>query len=111
MTQARTTLAWVVRIDCRTLRIKILPVSFDLVEFQPALDPTCKSALDSAHIVEVCLAGLAMNKEGKSAGHYLSARPSEHAIDDYCGDLQEHLDATKAEEEERKKAEGRQREA
>lgn len=86
-------------------------VSFDLVEFHPSLDPTYKSALNSAHIVKACLTGLAMNREGKSAEHYLSPLASEHAIDDYYGDQQEHLDATKAEEEEaeRKKKEGRKR--
>lgn len=75
-------------------------VSFDLVEFHPALDPTYKSALNSAYIVKACLTGLALNKEGKTAEHYLSPLASEHALDDYYGDQQEHLDATKAEEEE-----------
>ena len=86
-------------------------VSFDLVEFHPSLDPTYKSALNSAYIVKACLTGLAMNKEGKTGEHYLSPLASEHAIDDYYGDQQEHLDATKAEEEEaeRRKKEGRKR--
>lgn len=75
-------------------------VSFDLVEFHPALDPTYKSALNSAHIVKACLTGLALNKEGKTAKHYLSPLASEHAIDDYYGDQQEYLDATKAEKAE-----------
>ena len=87
-------------------------VSFDLVEFHPSLDPTYKSALNSAYIVKACLTGLAMNKEGMSGKHYLSPLASEHALDDHYGDRQEHLDATAAEEEEaeRKKAEGRRRE-
>jgi agmatinase len=34
-------------------------VGFDLVEFHPALDPTYKTALNSAHIVKACLTGLA----------------------------------------------------
>ena len=75
-------------------------VSFDLVEFHPALDPTYKSALNSAYIVKSCLTGLALNKEGKTTEHYLSPLASEHAIDDYYGDQQEHLDATNAEEKE-----------
>jgi agmatinase len=74
-------------------------VSFDLVEFHPALDPTYKTALNSAHIVKACLTGLAMKKEGLTAKHYLSPLSSEHAIDDHYGDQQQHLDATKAEEE------------
>lgn len=77
-------------------------VSFDLVEFHPALDPTYKTALNSAYIVKACIAGLAMNKEGKTAEHYLSPLASEHALDDYYGDQQQHLDATRAEEEEAK---------
>ena len=40
-----------------------------------------------------------MNKEGKTAEHYLSPLASEHALDDHFGDQQQHLDATKAEEE------------
>ena len=75
-------------------------VSFDLVEFHPALDPTYETALNSAYIVKACLTGLAMNKEGKTAQHYLSPLASEHALDDHYGDQQQHLDATKAEEEE-----------
>ncbi len=74
-------------------------VGFDLVEFHPALDPTYKTALNSAHIAKACLTGLAMNKEGLTAKHYLSPLSSEHAIDDHYGDQQQHLDATKAEEE------------
>lgn len=75
-------------------------ISFDLVEFHPALDPTYKTALNSAYIVKACLTGLAMRKEGKTAEHYLSPLSSEHAIDDYYGDQQQHLDATGAEKEE-----------
>ena len=39
-----------------------------------------------------------MNKEGLTAKHYLSPLSSEHAIDDYYGDQQQYLDATKAQE-------------
>jgi agmatinase len=78
-------------------------ISFDLVELHPALDPTYKTTLNSAHIVKACLTGLAMNKEGKTAEHYLSPLASEHAIDDYYGDQKHHLDATQAEEEEAEK--------
>ena len=78
-------------------------VSFDLVEFHPALDPTYKTALNSAYIVKACLTGLAMNKEGKTAEHYLSPLASEHALDDHYDDQQKHLDETRAEEEEAEK--------
>ena len=74
-------------------------VGFDLVELHPALDPTYKTTLNSAHIVKACLTGLAMNKLGLTAKHYLSPLSSEHAVDDHYGDQQQHLDATKAEEE------------
>ena len=74
-------------------------VGFDLVELHPALDPTYKTTLNSAHIIKACLTGLALNKEGITEGHYLSPLSSEHAIDDYYGDQQKYLDATKAEEE------------
>ena len=74
-------------------------VGFDLVELHPALDPTYKTTLNSAHIVKACLTGLAMNREGIDEAHYLSPLSSEHAIDDYYGEQQKYLDATKAEEE------------
>ncbi|MFC1688991.1 agmatinase family protein, partial [Pseudomonadota bacterium] len=74
-------------------------VGFDLVELHPALDPTYKTSLNSAHIVKACLTGLAMNKEGLTAKHYLSPLSSEHAVDDYFGDQQQYLDATQAEKD------------
>ena len=74
-------------------------VGFDLVELHPALDPTYKSTLNSVHIMKACLTGLAMNRKGLTAVHYLSPLTSEHAIDDYYGDQQEFLDRTQAEEE------------
>lgn len=72
-------------------------VGFDLVELHPALDPTYKTTLNSAHIVKACLVGLAMNRKGLTAVHYLSPLSSEHAQDDYYGDQQEYLDRTAAE--------------
>lgn len=74
-------------------------VGFDLVELHPALDPTYKTTLNSAHIVKACLTGIAMHKEGMTEKHYLSPLSSEHAVDDYYGEQQEYLDATKAEKE------------
>ena len=80
-------------------------VGFDLVELHPALDPTYKTTLNSTHIIKACLTGLAMNKEGIDAKHYLSPLSSEHAIDDYYGEQQKYLDATKAEEEKEEESE------
>jgi agmatinase len=74
-------------------------VGFDLVELHPGLDSTYKTTLNSAHIVKACLTGLAMNKKGLNAKHYLSPLSSEHAIDDYYGDQRKYLNATQAEEE------------
>lgn len=80
-------------------------VGFDLVELHPALDPTYKTTLNSAHIIKACLTGIAMNREGLTDRHYLSPLSSEHAIDDYYGDQQYYLEAT-AEEEEREEETG-----
>ena len=75
-------------------------VGFDLVELHPALDPTYRTTLNSAHIIKACLVGLAMNRKGLTAVHYLSPLSSEHALDDYYGDQQEYLDRTEAEKKE-----------
>jgi len=74
-------------------------VGFDLVELHPALDPTYRTTLNSAHIIKACLVGLAMNRKGLTAVHYLDPLSSEHALDDYYGDQQEYLDRTKAKDE------------
>jgi len=76
-------------------------VGFDLVELHPALDPTYRTTLNSAHIVKACLVGLAMNRKGLTAVHYLSPLSSEHAIDDYYGDQQKYLDASEAQSQEK----------
>jgi agmatinase len=74
-------------------------VGFDLVELHPSLDPTYATTLNSAYIIKACITGLAMNRKGIKDPHYLSPLASEHAIDDYYGDQQQYLDATRAEEE------------
>lgn len=75
-------------------------VGFDLVELHPALDPTYRTSLNSAHIIKACTTGLAMREEGLTSKHYLSPLSSEHAVDDYYGDQKAYLDATEAEEAE-----------
>jgi agmatinase len=77
-------------------------VGFDLVELHPALDPTYKTSLNSAHIIQACLTGLAMNAEDLTDKHYLSPLTSEHAIDDYYGDQQQYLEATEVEKNDEK---------
>jgi len=73
-------------------------VGFDLVELHPSLDPTYATTLNSVYIIKACMTGLAMNREGIKDPHYLSPLASEHALDDYYGDQQQYLDATRAEE-------------
>ncbi len=73
-------------------------VGFDLVELHPALDPTYKTTLNSAYIINACITGLTLNRKGITAVNYLSPLSTEHAIDDYYGDQQQYLDATEAEE-------------
>lgn len=85
-------------------------VGFDLVELHPALDPTYKTTLNSAHIIKACLTGLAMNKKGITDPHYLSPLSSEHAVDNYYGDQDKFLKAT-AEEEAKAKKEKEEEEA
>lgn len=75
-------------------------VGFDLVELHPALDPTYRTTLNSAHIVKSCLVGLAMNRKGLTGVHYVSPLTSEHAQDDYYGDQAEILEASEPDEEE-----------
>ena len=82
-------------------------VGFDLVELHPGLDSSYKTTLNSAHIIKACLTGLAMNREGITAPHYLSPLASEHAIDDYYGDQQQYLDATAEEVRLREEAKAR----
>ncbi|MEM7001735.1 MAG: agmatinase family protein [Pseudomonadota bacterium] len=79
-------------------------VGFELVELHPALDPTYQTTLNSAHIVKACLTGLAMRKQELTAKRYLSPVAAEHALDNYYGDQQQFLDATKAENDKREAA-------
>ena len=74
-------------------------VGFDLVELHPSLDPTYATTLNSAHIIKACLTGLAMNEKGLTDPHHLSPLASEHAIDDYYGDQEETIEATRLEKE------------
>lgn len=85
-------------------------IGFDLIELHPALDPTYKTTLNSAHIVKACLVGLAMRKEGLTGKHYLSPLTSEHAIDDYYGDQRLYLDSTAQEAERRRQKAEEERE-
>lgn len=50
---------------------------FELVELDPTMDPTYKSAQNSAYIMHACLAGLAIRRKGITQDHYLSPLSSE----------------------------------
>jgi guanidinobutyrase len=52
-------------------------VGFELVELDGTMDPTYKSAQNSAYIVHACLAGLAVRRKGITQENYLSPVSSE----------------------------------
>ena len=52
-------------------------VGFELVELDGTMDPTYKSAQNSAYIVHACLAGMAVRRSGIKEEHYLSPVSSE----------------------------------
>ena len=53
-------------------------VGFDLVELDPLLDNTYRSALNANFIMHACLTGIAMRKEGITEENYLSELTTEH---------------------------------
>lgn len=53
-------------------------VGFEIVELDPLLDPTYRSALNSNFVMHACLTGIAMRKEGISDPGYFSELTTEH---------------------------------
>jgi agmatinase len=53
-------------------------VGFEIVELDPLLDPTYRSALNSNFVMHACLTGIAMRKEGIDDPHYFSELTTEH---------------------------------
>ncbi len=53
-------------------------VGFEIVELDPLLDPTYRSALNSNFVMHACLTGIAMRKEGIADPHYFSELTTEH---------------------------------
>ena len=47
-------------------------IGFELVELNPLLDPTYRSAQVADRIVRECLTGIAMNRKGLTEEHFLS---------------------------------------
>ncbi|AHE53133.1 agmatinase family protein [Sphingomonas sanxanigenens] len=50
---------------------------FELVELDPTMDPTYRSAQNSAYIMHACMAGLSIRRKGIREEHYLSPLSSE----------------------------------
>lgn len=53
-------------------------VGFELVELDPLVDSTYRSALNAAHITHACLTGIAMNRQGITDPYYLSPLATDH---------------------------------
>lgn len=53
-------------------------IGFELVELDPLLDNTYRSALNSNFIMHACLTGIAMRKEGITEADYLAELTTEH---------------------------------
>ncbi|MFT2092877.1 agmatinase family protein [Paraglaciecola sp. 2405UD69-4] len=53
-------------------------VGFEIVELDPLLDSTYRSALNANFIMQACLTGIAMRHQGITEGDYLSELTTEH---------------------------------
>ncbi|MFT7286774.1 MAG: arginase [Halieaceae bacterium] len=53
-------------------------IGFEIVELDPLLDGTYRSALNANYIMHACLTGIAMRKKGITDGAYLSELSTEH---------------------------------
>jgi arginase family enzyme len=53
-------------------------IGFEIVELDPLMDPTYRSALNANFIMHACLTGIAMRKQGITDGGYLSELTTEH---------------------------------
>ena len=56
-------------------------VGFELVEFNPLVDPGYTTAQNSNRIIAECLTGIAMRKKGITDPRYLSPLTTEHGQD------------------------------
>ncbi|MDP5070967.1 MAG: arginase family protein, partial [Congregibacter sp.] len=52
-------------------------IGFEIVELDPLLDNTYRSALNANYIMHACLTGIAMRKSGITDGYYLSELSTE----------------------------------
>lgn len=53
-------------------------VGFEIVELDPLLDPTYRSALNANFVMHACLTGIAMRKKGIEDPYYFSELTTEH---------------------------------
>lgn len=53
-------------------------VGFEIVEVDPLLDPSYKTALNSNTIMHACMTGIAMHRKGIKEEHYLSPLSADH---------------------------------
>lgn len=53
-------------------------IGFEIVELDPLLDSTYRSALNTNYIIHACLTGIAMRRSGITDGAYLSELTTEH---------------------------------
>lgn len=53
-------------------------IGFEIVELDPLLDNTYRSALNANHIMHACLTGMTLRKKGITDGAYLSELSTEH---------------------------------
>ncbi len=56
-------------------------IGFEIVEVDPLLDTTYKTALNANFIMHACLTGIAMRKKGITQVNYLSDLTTEHGLD------------------------------
>lgn len=53
-------------------------VGFEIVEVDPLLDPSYKTAMNSNYIMHACMTGIAMRRKGITQEHFLSPLSTEH---------------------------------
>jgi len=58
-------------------------VGFEIVEVDPLVDETYRTALNSNYILNACMTGIAMRRLGLTQEHYLSPLSSEHGQNNY----------------------------
>jgi agmatinase len=68
-------------------------IGFEIVELDPLLDNTYRSALNGNFIMHACLTGVAMHRKGITQKHYLSELTTEHRQPEAGAEAREKGDA------------------